>query len=428
MTRLSLPSLTALALIALAAGCQDPAEVGAGLLDDPDGVAVTDTTTILTATALLDSVSTQGAERYLVGEYDDDVLGRVSATAYLQLGLGGQTFDVDEAADVDSLVLELPLGYRYGDPDAPVTVSVHRVTAPIEAAEDGGALFNSDAFAYDPVPLATAVVEPGADSVDVRLSGPLGQELLDMVLGDDVTDDAFQDALRGLALVADGAAAVLGVEPSSTDSVALRLYYDLDPSDPDDQASIAFVLADGSFSHVEGDAGGPLAAFPETRSSVTSARTGARTFVQSGVGLVTRLDMPGLFRTLYSARQYAIHNATLSLYPVDGTYDEETPLPDRLALYVADEDNRNVTALTTSGGSTVTATPSGGDEFGRGVRYRFDVTQFVTDEIRAGYETGRVLIVLPETATYAGSVSRVVLGGREDRAYRPSLSVVYSSF
>lgn len=425
----------AVALVALLASCDAGAGVGLGLINENGGVFVTDTLTLRTSTVLLDSIATQEAALLLAGTYLDPELGPVEARGFVEFA-PGPGFQPDDAAVYDSLTLRLVLDYSYGVTDVLQTLQVHRVLDPIEPDDDDDVLYNSDAFAFDPVPLGSRSfvpdeIEDNERVVEIRLDDALGRSLFEAAQNDDevLSDvDAFQAFLRGLAVVPESGSAVLGFEALAGDSSAidLRLHYRDDADSGAEPQAYAFRPTARYFSQIGGERPAPLDQLTDTGQALPTSVTADVGYVAAGTGLAFRVDIPAAYRVFFEQDGVIFLNgATLTLYPVDDTFADETPLLGTLEVYVADEDNENLVPLLNADDALVSGRAQVDAEFG-GARYEFDVTRFVQEEIDAGFDTERGLVVLPRAFSYVNSVTRTVLGGAGGE-YRAVLRLVYTA-
>lgn len=398
------------------------------------GLIVTDTLTLRTATVLLDSVVTQQAEHLLVGAYLDPEIGRVEARGYVPLALG-DGFSPPKAAVFDSLTLNLELAYGYGALDAPHTLRVHRATEPIEPEDEEDALTSPETFTFDPAPLGSISFTPEDEStVSVRLDDELGATLFDAAKNDDpllTDDDVFEAFLRGLVVVSESETAVLGFEAFSADSafVGLHLHYREAPTSDAAPRLYVFEPTTRTFSNIRNERPALLVGLDETRGELATARTGETGYVAGGTGLALRVEVPTAYRLLFEEqRSTTINGASLYLFPVRNTYDDETPLPRSLDLYVADEDNERLEPLLNKEEEPVTSSAEVDVEFGRATYYAFDVTRFIEQEIEAGFDTERGLLIRPTAFANVNTVDRVAFGGGGPGEYQAVLQIVYTRF
>jgi hypothetical protein len=141
------------------AACTDPTDIGQGLLDEEEffNTAYTDTFAINVHTFRSDSTysspSSTMPQGYLLGNMNDPVFGRSSASLYAQFTIPS-SFSI---TNLDSVVLDsvvLSLNYNknvlsYGDTLSKHNISVYEAEEPIGT----GLLFSDQHFAYNPSPI-----------------------------------------------------------------------------------------------------------------------------------------------------------------------------------------------------------------------------------------------------------------------------------
>lgn len=213
-------------------GCTDITDIGSDLLEeDRLGLDYVDTISIIATTVTVDSVLTQSGtiianqlDRFMFGNFNDPVMGRVTAGMYVQplldrdrIGL----FAVPRLPSfrnsfLDSIVLVLTLDSAgfYGKPSQPFGLEVLRVIEDMSASAN---YYSNVSFATSAVPLGSAQFSPTIDSITVLdysnltvdtlryphiripLSTALGQELIGL---DSVeyykSDTTFISVFKGL--------------------------------------------------------------------------------------------------------------------------------------------------------------------------------------------------------------------------------------
>lgn len=133
MTRFSCLALAVL----LFAACDDPSNVGLGLVGDEGGTP--EIVRVSLPLASLDQAERTGnANQSLAGITDDPVLGTIRAAAYLDFGSASvlntnSTLSDFRASNVVGVTLELPVSYRYGDTLSTVRYALRSITAPFVA-------------------------------------------------------------------------------------------------------------------------------------------------------------------------------------------------------------------------------------------------------------------------------------------------------
>jgi hypothetical protein len=213
-------------------GCTDITDIGADLLDeDRLGLDYVDTISLIATTVTVDSVLTQSGtslanqlDRFMFGDFNDPVMGRVDAGIYVQPLLDRDRLSLFafprppsyKNAILDSIVLVLTLDSAgfYGKPSQPFGLEVLRVIEDMDASAN---YYSNVNFATSAVPLGSAQFSPTIDSITVfdyanltvdtlkyphlriPLSNALGQELIGLDSSEYYkSDTSFLSILKGL--------------------------------------------------------------------------------------------------------------------------------------------------------------------------------------------------------------------------------------
>lgn len=254
-------------------------------------VVFTDTLTIIRSTVMKDSLFTANGN-LIAGRFEDTLLGPITSKSFL-LPSATSGIVLPERAVYDSIVLATKYVYYYGDTTQRYSVAAHQLTQDITT----GPFYNQNGASYEATPLGQASFLPrprGNDSLRIRLNDQLGLTLFNEATANNIkTQDALLKYFKGVALVVDDAydSGFLGFAKERT---MISLYYHVDG--PDGKTRSAFVLPISQFyNQILNDRSGT--AFEDLKSSsdrVSTDQTGGVSVVQSGVGLMTRLDFPFL--------------------------------------------------------------------------------------------------------------------------------------
>ncbi len=122
-TRLLAPLLCGLVLLA---ACDDPSNVGIGLVDEQGEPEVRAFSASLFEAEPLKDI-TGNAQRVLAGQVEDPLLGTLGATAYLDFQRA--LIDTTGAPSITSVSLRLRPDYVYGDTTAPMTLQLFDMDA-----------------------------------------------------------------------------------------------------------------------------------------------------------------------------------------------------------------------------------------------------------------------------------------------------------
>lgn len=411
------------------AGCDPASEIGADLppADSVTGTVYSDTLTIRTSTVLVDSVPTSSNTKLLFGRYTDARLGTITARSYARLGLAAGAFEPAATMVYDSLVLLLiPDSYRYGDTTRTQLLQAHRLR---QIIRPNTTYYASSSLDYDATPLGVRSFQarPSLDTLRVRLDNALGRELMAAGLNRQLgTDDELEARLPGLVLTPSSAdnGAMLRFDPSNAAS-ALRLYYH-SPDNPTAALSYSFSMAGGSRHFYQLQAlrdGSPLSSLTTYLQALPSARTSAEAYIQGGLGLQMKVEIPHLLDLNELGGTRVVNSAIMTLETVSATENRYFPPPSSLTLYVAGRGNQNVGLLTTADGTQITApysrTQSTRTNLDQGT-YAFSLTSYCTAVLNRQIDNNGILLA-PQTLD---SPEQVVIGG-SNHAVNPPRFIIY---
>jgi hypothetical protein len=366
-------------------------------------LAVIDTFTVQLSTVILDSFSTAGSGRILVGMYNDELFGNVTSTSYFQIGVPDE-FDVKTTDIYDSLQLVIKYdGYYCGDTSRVQCILVHQLTEDIEFKDTD--INSSDVFFdYNPEPIGsrTFIPSPGnsVDTLAIRLSDEIGRDLFSRLRDKSQTvtsADYFRDYFHGLLLRSDEAltGSIIGFN-ASADDVTLRLFTSR-AGESYSQIVYAFKLEDVNkqFNRVTHDfASTALNGLLKQQNELSSRQTGSVSFLKGGIGLVLRVDFPSLDELLL-LRRGKIVEAQLYLSPT-GHANGNSNLPAELVMYESNTLNKVLSGQGVVASSSLTV-----DElYNQDTFYTFNITDYLNAELADSYiDTGKgVIITLPSDA------------------------------
>lgn len=400
--------------------CNDSNELGADFFPDESfEVSIVDTATLELSSLLYDSLPTRQTGRLLVGYHEDEQFGKISASAYFQVAMQSATsyFLDAKTTRYDSITLAIKYdGYSIYDTNQIQTLRVHRLLEDVEIPDDDTSFYNTSRLNYEAQPLGQISFYPRprrGGALEIRLSNSLGTALYDYAITEEETvkeQDKFRDFLKGFVLIPDDSknGAILGFSITSE----LRLYYRDNSRLPATQEKLTFVMtgddytieAGTYFNHIESDRKGTaLEKLQIFESPLLSKSTDSEVFIQAGIGIAARLEMPYLRNLIQANDNFLISKAILEFYPIQDTKNENVLIPNLLSALWVDEDNQLVSS------TTFTAALNTDREFDRDTYYEMDVTSFVKTQIAIErYNENALLFQL--SSDYRTSLNRVIFG------------------
>jgi len=397
--------------------------------DDKLSVVSTDTTRIIAASQILDSIKTDETSVSLLGSIVDPVFGRSTASIYTQFRLFRTGFSFGTNPVADSLILSLEYANHYGDTAAMLTLKVFELD---ESLHIDSSYYSHQTLAVKSSLLSQKTFSPdfkskvivGTDTLDPHLRinmGELTTELMDRLVNippDSMsTNQSFLNYFKGLYLTVEDAAGggiIIYFDLLSSLS-GMELYYH---NDDGDTLSYNYVINSntgrfGNFMH-DYNLGDP--AFRAQVLENDSSLGQQICYVQALGGVKTNIRFPDI-RHFYDDGKIAVNEARLFMK----TYEEDPELPlAKFLILVARKSDGGFTLL---GEQLEGTTFFGGFYDKKSKGYWFRITSTIQDLMRSTepdygfdlYLSGgsvnaeRVLLVGPEPQLPANPEDRMRL-------------------
>jgi Domain of unknown function (DUF4270) len=395
-----------------------------------------DTFAVTTSTILIDSLPTSGNGVLLIGNYHDPFLGKVSASTYFQIGY--QTaFLPDQNSTFDSIGLILPYSkYSYGDSTKSQTISVHQMTSlptlrrpPIYRTDENisyfvaasrASLYNASSVSFNPTPITSVNVKffPHRDSLYIPFPKAFGQNWFNIAQSDVAalkTNGYFSnpnsfliELFNGIHITSDGTsnASIAGFK---TTKAKVRIYYRKLLGDKQVYFDLPLGSADFQFNSIKGDRTGTMLSTLGRRQSIPSSATGNASFIQSGIGLATKIEFPTL-KGFFTNKNYTIIDAALEITPVLNTYPTSLKAPSILAIYLTDNSNvvlNKAAAFDRSG--FLSANIVYDYEYGIKTKYSFPLINFLSSELKSTSNIITPLVIAAPPPFALTETNRVIL-------------------
>ncbi|WP_045474235.1 DUF4270 family protein [Winogradskyella sp. PG-2] len=390
-----------------------------------------DTFKVELSTMKFDSIPTSNLERLLVGTYEDEFLGTVTASSYLQLN--ASTYFIDDDAVLDSVGLVLDYeGYFYNDTTALATINVHKISQEFETDETS--FYNTSELSYESDPLASLEFypEPNRDSLYMSLPfESFGTVLFESIKNNEITDDEslFQQ-LRGITLQPSSTdiGSIIGYSPVGT-STYLRFFYripeELEGEEQHFDLSISnFGLS--YFNNITSDvSGSALNQIDNQESIISSTETNNYGYVQSGTGYATRIEFPTIKRINELGFSGTVLDAVLEIKPNNAGYSDIQPISDVLSLYLVDQNNDLTVQVANSADFVFGVLEDSNSEF-NDVIYTIPVIDFVDKKLNELPETEDALIIIPPE--YNSTVNKILLNDGFNTDFKARLIITYAIY
>ncbi len=406
-------------------------QLGQNFVSSSAGVVLIDTMKIVTSTVRFDSIITSGVSSLLVGGYRNSYTGTVTAIPHFNITSG--TFTIDDTDLVyDSLVVKTNYnGYFVGDTTKLLSFSVKRVTEKMKL-NDNGYLYNTSSFQLADESLGDIQFYPQPNtksSLYLRISDDLGKQLFNKIINkDDTVSQAayFSEYLRGLALFSNQNQNQAAIGLMGSDSTCLRVYYHELVNETDSKVKTYFKFpfsTSGIWYNkiMHNTVGSLLETIGNSKYALPSSSTSDMTMVQSGVGIYTKIRIPGANYLKGYGKNVAFIGSTIQITPLKDSYSDLNPLPDSLSVYIADGLNRITSQLSSTTGYIYAnkVIPAAYDKL---PYYEINITPFITSELAAGVTENSLLI--GGVASKAGTtINPFVFAGTDSKKSIVKMSV-----
>jgi len=425
------------ALITFVSSCgfeTDPENIpmGKDFISSQAWLSLVDSFSVNMSTVILDSVRTSGTGIAWVGSYSDDELGKISASSYFEIGLP-LSVNIDEETDrYDSLTLVMKYtSAYYGDTVSSQLLHVYPLAEELDPDDESDFYFNTSSVRLKDNPIGSIMFSPHPkekDSIQIRLSDNLGRDILEKFKNKDdsiSTEERFKEYFRGIALVSgENNTAVLGFHADLTLRMILHTTRE---GLENEEIENTFEINNTSyqFNRFTADRAGTGLESIGYSEKHSSSKSGDKTYIQSGLGVLTRVDFPTIQRLLEMDQLYDLSKVELILFPEPGTYNEIAP-PSQIVLYHTDKYNRIVSEIVDSYGSILAAEYYFDSVYNENTRYVFNIKDFIKTELSDGYFDSEHGLFIGETYTRLGSsLNRVVLSARKGSAFSPQLKLYF---
>lgn len=375
-----------------------------------------DTLTTEFSTFKYDSIITSNTDRILIGKYDDLEFGIVKASSFFELLTSD--FDIDNDLEYDSICLCLGYdNYFYNDTVHINTINIKRLNDEMRP-DDGDYFYNTSkissydeilgSISYNPRPIRSN------DSLVIRLNDDFGLDLFKQLQDKNInTGDQLKEYFKGLTIEPNenDNGSIIGFSTSSEKSY-LRLFYSKDVEEDREESYTDFVISTASspatfFNQIISDRNGTyLENLDGTDTNISSKEMDNTAFIQSGVGIITRIKFPHI-KSLYNIPGTGtILNAKLKISLVDQSYTDNLPLIDSLQVILVDKKNNITNTLYNNDGTNLLATINYKNLEFNNIYYEINLSSYIDDIFNSSTDDYESIILLPTNYSY--SVDRVM--------------------
>lgn len=423
--------------IFLLSGCEDNSQefsLGKEYIEYQTKTFLIDTFSVDLSTIAIDTLTTSGTGRHLLGHYSDELFGKINSKSYFQVDIP-ESFDVldDDIYDSLSLVLKYD-AYSLGDTTKSQKISVHRLTDNIEL-NSNSAISNITTFDYDPEAIGSITYTPTpnitTDSLVIKIDDETGMDFFTKLRDDSeifTNSSNFLNYFKGLVLVADEsyAGAIIGFT-ASEDDTRLVLHTSRNEALSVDEILYEFNLCntEKQFNQINRDfSQTQLSSLTNQRTKLTTEEASGFAYLQGGSGLAVRIDFPTLDEILLYDRGTVVE-ARLEISPYLSAIDIDD-LPSELSIYQCGKLNQ----VTFSAYDTQELTTANEDDpeilYEEDAMYSFDITSYIIDELSDSYiDPDQGLAVTLPVSSVKYTFERLIINANSENT---KLKIYYLSY
>jgi hypothetical protein len=432
--------------------------VGNDFVQDPVKVFMIDTLTVNTYTTAIDSIYSSRNTRFMVGR-TENISGIVTTCeSYFRFDpVEEQGLHPSSVFESASLILNLD-GYSFGDTTKICTMEIYNLTEDITVDKETEYIYNTTQFTHETTPLTSFSVDLTNDKLDslvIELPYDFGKKLFDLAFNSDtiLSDaDLFKAKYKGFLIkpTDDNISCVVGfiADPDSISSPRIMIRYH--DNSLDDNLSFNYEIEkhETPISNTENDIVNYYGsnyfvndyskltgtAFPTGESKLSSTKTGNATFLQGGLNLRTRIEIPTINK-LYYLGVGSVIKAELYFQPVKGTFKNISDLPKSLEMYLINDKNQidyekymNGQMSLVGSSDIAYAVLHYNEEFKNETYYSFDITKYVVDEyLDKGDPVYSLLMSMPQSGIN-GNVDQLIIGDQHHPTNKMKLKVYLATY
>jgi hypothetical protein len=421
-------------------------DVGNDFVKDPVKLVMIDTLVVNTYTTVSDTVATSQIDRFMVGRSENKFGIVTTCESYFRFDPAEVALHASSVYESASLILNLD-GYSFGDSTKICKMEVYQLTEEITVNDETGDIYNNRQFAHESTPLITFSVDltdKKLDSLVVKLPDAFGKELFDSVYNsaEFLSDaDLFKAKYKGFVIkpADDNISSVVGfiANPDSVSSPRIKIRYRDNSIDDDLSFNIEIEKYSNGTKNINYYASNYFKndysklisdTIPSTEEKLSSSKTDNVTFLQGGLNLRTRIEIPTIDNLHYLGIGSVI-KAELIFEPVKGTYSNRSDLPSSLEMYLCDKKNENYGQMSLVGSSDLAyGVLHYNNEFKNDTYYSFDVTKYVVDEYLSTNDPMFSLLMTLPQKDISSNVNQLIIGDQNHQQNKMKLRVYVATY
>ena len=366
--------------------------IGAEWVDSNNKIQFIDTITATLSTVVLDSFPTNNTGVHIVGSISDTNFGNFNSSTYFRVG-PIETYNINDDYVYDSIEFILkPTSKYYGDTLKLFTLSLHKLTEPIETHENENEnIYNGIKipFENEPVGIKNFYLQPNKQNeIAIKCSNELGIELWNLMRYNDellTSKASFIAKYPGFTLQTDEDKNSSLMYFDVHDNTLFRIYgHYIDKDIVDVSYDFKMTDAEYQFNNIERDfSQSQLRDFKTLRQEINTNKTNGYSYMLSNLGIYSKVNFPYLNNILL-LKNILIINSTLHIKPraqVNPIYLSAQ----KLFLSETNENNEEIYPIYNSSGNHVNAYVNYDYLFEASSSVDFDITEYFANKYRSSY-------------------------------------------
>lgn len=389
-------------------------DVGEDWVDVKTKVYHIDTLTVKLSTFQFDSITVSNAKRLMIGSYNDPEFGLIKSESYIQLK-NSDLYEIDDKAEFDSISLVLKFDkYFYNDTIPSQEFKVHKVLEDIEPDDDDNFYYNTTNFKTSSTPLASNIFKPRPNKIDtlsIKLDNIYGKTLFNKIKDNEINnDEEFLEEYKGLMIRAgETNTSILGFSTNSE----MKIYYTIDNGvefESEEKIINFQINPTYSFNHIESDNEGTVIEdLDGSLKILPSYETNDKSFVQSGTGITSRIDIPYLETLNDIPGDGVVLDAFLKISLKQNSNSQTIQTRDSLQLKIVNHKSEIIDDLLNYDGNTVIGIVEEENSEYSIITYNFPIRSFLDMKFANAKPENLFLVISP--SNFKSSVDRYIFEG-----------------
>lgn len=333
-----------------------------GFVDSNVKFSYVDTMNFKMSTFKMDSLATDLDNKLLIGQYIDPFLGKTTSHAFVNFT--PSEYYIQDESVFDSIVLNLEYsGYHYGDTLISNKLEVFELTENLNYQNDQLNFFNTSNYEVNAI-IGERYYTPriSKDSIKITLNNNFGLNIFNKIKNGIISDvEELKNHYKGIKISPheDDNGSIISFNLNTS---YIRFYYHLQGYE-DEILYYDFKYSDfqtnrNYFSQIYSDRTGTILPvnFANQEVEIQSNQSNDLTFIQSGVGLVTKIYLPN-FKERYDNLNFDgfLYKADLEIPINKNLFNNRTKIPDSLRIFVIDKNNQIINTLKDNIGNDLVA-------------------------------------------------------------------------